>query len=87
MELSAQTVATCAGHRSRGTVLFAVMLMVNAIGFFTPAAMAASGAKPYDDRLFRLSEILGAVHYLRELCGANEGQYLRDRMHDLMEAE
>jgi uncharacterized protein (TIGR02301 family) len=87
MELSAQTVPTCAGHRSRGTVLFAVMLMVNAIGFFTPAAMAASGAKPYDDRLFRLSEILGAVHYLRELCGANEGQYWRDRMHDLMEAE
>jgi uncharacterized protein (TIGR02301 family) len=63
------------------------MLIVNAFAFFTPTAMAASGAKPYDDRLFRLSEILGAVHYLRELCGANEGQYWRDRMHDLMEAE
>jgi uncharacterized protein (TIGR02301 family) len=50
-------------------------------------AFAASDAKPYDDRLLRLSEILGAVHYLRELCGANEGQYWRDRMHDLMEAE
>lgn len=87
MELSAQTVSTGAGHRSRRTVLFAVVLMVNALGFFTPTAMAASGAKPYDDRLFRLSEILGAVHYLRELCGANEGQYWRDRMHDLMEAE
>lgn len=52
-----------------------------------PSAIAASDAKPYDDRLLRLSEILGAVHYLRELCGANEGQYWRDRMRDLMDAE
>ena len=51
------------------------------------SAMAASDTKPYDDRLLRLSEILGAVHYLRELCGANEGQYWRDRMRDLMDAE
>jgi uncharacterized protein (TIGR02301 family) len=51
------------------------------------AAIAAADKKPYDDKLLRLSEILGAVHYLRELCGANEGQYWRDRMHDLMEAE
>src|SRR6185369_5786130 len=50
-------------------------------------ALAAADKKPYDDKLLRLSEILGAVHYLRELCGANEGQYWRDRMHDLMEAE
>ncbi len=50
-------------------------------------ASAAPDTKPYDDRLLRLSEILGAVHYLRELCGANEGQYWRDRMRDLMDAE
>lgn len=35
----------------------------------------------------RLSEILGAVHYLRELCGANEGQTWRDKMRELLEAE
>jgi uncharacterized protein (TIGR02301 family) len=44
-------------------------------------------AKPYDDKLLRLSEILGAVHYLRELCGANEGQKWRDRMKELMDNE
>jgi uncharacterized protein (TIGR02301 family) len=49
--------------------------------------LAASDAKPYDDKLMRLSEILGAVHYLRELCGANEGQYWRDRMRELTDAE
>jgi uncharacterized protein (TIGR02301 family) len=43
--------------------------------------------KPYDDRLMRLSEILGAVHYLRELCGANDGMLWRDRMRELMDAE
>ena len=48
---------------------------------------AAQDAKPYDDKLMRISEIIGAIHYLRELCGANEGQYWRERMRELMEAE
>jgi uncharacterized protein (TIGR02301 family) len=48
---------------------------------------AASDTKPYDDRLMRLSEILGAVHYLRELCGGNDGQQWRDRMRELMDTE
>lgn len=51
------------------------------------AAPAGKDVKPYDDRLMRLAEILGAVHFLRELCGANEGQYWRERMEDLMRAE
>ncbi len=50
-------------------------------------AVRAQDTKPYDDKLMRLSEILGAVHYLRELCGADEGQLWRDRMRELMDAE
>jgi uncharacterized protein (TIGR02301 family) len=50
-------------------------------------ALGAADSKPYDDRLMRLSEILGAVHYLRELCGASDGQAWRDRMKELMDAE
>lgn len=46
-----------------------------------------SDAKPYDDKLNRLSEILGAVHYLRELCGQNDGQHWRDRMREILEAD
>jgi len=53
----------------------------------TAPAVAAPDSKSYDDRLFRLSEILGAVHYLRELCGADEGQLWRDRMTELLQAE
>lgn len=52
------------------------------------AAQAAPGdAKPYDDKLMRLAEILGAVHYLRELCSANDGQLWREKMKDLLDTE
>lgn len=63
------------------------LLMLALVTGTTCPARAASDSKPYDDRLLRLSEVLGAIHYLRELCGANEGQYWRDRMRDLMDAE
>ena len=52
-----------------------------------PAQAAPSDSKPYDDKLFRLSEILGAVHYLRELCGSDEGQLWRQSMQDIVKAE
>lgn len=61
--------------------------LVLTVLLFAGPAVAAPDNKPYDDRLLRLSEILGAVHYLRELCGANEGQMWRDRMVELMDAE
>jgi uncharacterized protein (TIGR02301 family) len=47
----------------------------------------SSDTKPYDDKLMRLSEILGAVHYLRELCGSSDGQKWRDQMRELMDTE
>jgi uncharacterized protein (TIGR02301 family) len=53
----------------------------------TPVQAAGSGDKPYDERLSRLSEILGAVHYLRELCGSTDGQYWRERMREILDAE
>ena len=65
-------------------------LLITVATAFTAAGqgpIASRDAKPYDERLMRLSEILGAVHYLRELCGANEGQLWRDRMRELMDAE
>ena len=43
--------------------------------------------RPYDTKLLRLAEILGAVHYLRELCGAQEGQLWRDQMKDILKNE
>jgi uncharacterized protein (TIGR02301 family) len=43
--------------------------------------------RPYDAKLLRLAEILGAVHYLRELCGAQEGQTWRDQMKEIVKNE
>lgn len=63
--------------------MLAVALIVLAGG----GPSSAADGKPYDEKLFRLSEILGAVHYLRELCNAGEGQIWRDRMRELIEAE
>lgn len=65
-------------------VAVALAALVVATG---PAAANQPDNKPYDDRLLRLSEILGAVHYLRELCNAGDGQLWRDRMTELVNAE
>jgi uncharacterized protein (TIGR02301 family) len=51
------------------------------------AAPKVADDRPYDVQLFRLAEILGTVHYLRELCGANEGQVWREHMREIVNAE
>src|SRR5262245_47567687 len=43
--------------------------------------------RPYDVKLLRLAEILGALHYLRELCGAQEGQLWRNEMQQILKNE
>jgi uncharacterized protein (TIGR02301 family) len=75
------------------TMALTVALTVALAAALTLAAGAALGqvatgdTRPYDDKLLRLSEILGAVHYLRELCGASDGQKWRDHMKELMDNE
>lgn len=44
-------------------------------------------AAPYDDKLLRLSEVLGSIHYLRALCGAREGNKWRDHMSEIIKSE
>ena len=51
------------------------------------AARAEDEAAPFDADLQRLAEILGALHYLRGICGTNEGQKWRTQMQALVEAE
>lgn len=69
--------------------MLAAALLIAPLG---PSSLSAQGSsssdvRPYDTKLMRLAEILGAVHYLRELCGANEGQTWRRRMEELIEGE
>lgn len=42
---------------------------------------------PYQSRLDRMSEILGALHYLRPLCHPEEKTIWREHMLSLLEAE
>lgn len=69
------------GARGRaGVVALALAL---AIGV---APARAQEAAPYDDHLMRLAEILGALHHLRPLCGADEAQTWREQMQALIAA-
>ncbi len=61
-----------------------VLLMATTLA--APARAVDSGAA-FEAELQRLSEILGALHYLRGLCGAKDGQKWRNEMKALIEAE
>ncbi|WEK52421.1 MAG: TIGR02301 family protein [Candidatus Kaistia colombiensis] len=48
---------------------------------------AGAADPPYEQQLQRLAEILGALHYLRPLCGAEEPSVWRDQMDQILAAE
>lgn len=52
-----------------------------------PRAPPPPRTAPYDRDIQRLSEILGALHFLRGICGTNEGQKWRSEAQALIEAE
>ena len=56
-------------------------------GSRSPQAALNNTPAPYDRDLQRLSEILGALHFLRGICGSNEGQKWRNEAQALIEAE
>ncbi|MBO6508534.1 MAG: TIGR02301 family protein [Roseibium sp.] len=55
----------------------------------TPAAAQSisADAPPYEQQLMRLSEIFGALHFLRPLCDQPDTPPWRDRMEDFLDAE
>jgi uncharacterized protein (TIGR02301 family) len=65
------------------------ILLLGLLAMFaaTAPARAEIAAAPFDPSLQRLAEILGALHYLRGICGANEGQKWRNEMQSLVDAE
>jgi len=65
--------------------LFAAVLMLATCASLP--ARAQDAAAPFDADLQRLSEILGTLHYLRGICGANEGAKWRNEMQALIDAE
>jgi uncharacterized protein (TIGR02301 family) len=65
-------------------ILISVLLVLAVAG---APARADDTPAPYDGNLQRLAEILGALHYLRGVCGSNEGQKWRNQMQALVDAE
>ncbi len=52
-----------------------------------PPAPQVEPMAPYEPQLLRLAEIMGALAYLRDLCGDKDGAEWRARMNALIEAE
>jgi uncharacterized protein (TIGR02301 family) len=63
-------------------ILVLVLLLAAAV-----PSRAEEPVAPYDANLQRFSEILGALHYLRRICGYNDTQVWRNQMQALIEAE
>ncbi len=61
------------------------------VAFATPATAQSGSPKtsvpPYEKQLLRLSEILGAVHYLATICKSDQQTGWRDQMNNLITAE
>ena len=65
--------------------LAAIFLLISALA--AGPARAQDAAAPFDGDLQRLAEILGTLHYLRGICGNNEGLKWRNEMQALIDAE
>lgn len=65
--------------------LLAVFLLISALA--AVPARAQDAAAPFDGDLQRLAEILGTLHYLRGICGSNDGLKWRNEMQALIDAE
>ena len=64
-----------------------VLIAASIVLAVSNGARAEVAAAPFDASLQRLAEILGALHYLRGICGANEGQKWRNEAQALIDAE
>ena len=67
----------------RALIIAAIVLA----GASAPARAQNPAAAPFDGSLQRLAEILGSLHYLRNICGANDGLKWRGEVEALISAE
>lgn len=68
----------------RVAILSLTILASGLPGLAMRPALAAEA--PFETRLLRLSEILGSLHYLRNLCGET-GNLWRDEMEAMLQTE
>lgn len=83
----------------RGLTIVACLLVLFLASGFALAQKKANPKTPetapiiktlppaYNAQLLRLAEILGSIHYLRDLCNAKEGMQWREQMENILEKE
>lgn len=78
-------------HRRLQFAAFRAALVLATLLFCPVQVVVAQGlsadAPPYEQQLMRLSEIFGALHFLRPLCKENDSPSWRDQMEDFLDAE
>jgi uncharacterized protein (TIGR02301 family) len=84
LDLAARQVHIDAAMQKRA-LLASVLVLGLPMGIARAAEVAA--VAPFEAGLERLAEILGSLHYLRGICGANEGNKWRNEMQALLDAE
>ncbi|MEO0497539.1 MAG: TIGR02301 family protein [Pseudomonadota bacterium] len=52
-----------------------------------PSVAPEDVAPPYEDQLERLSEVLGSLHFLRQICTAEDAEEWRQSMASFLDAE
>jgi uncharacterized protein (TIGR02301 family) len=52
-----------------------------------PAPPSADSPPPYEPQLLRMAEVIGALSYLRDLCGEGDGAAFRAKFASLLETE
>jgi len=60
--------------------------LILGLALLLPALPARAVEAPYESRLVRLAEILGSLHYLRNLCGEH-GSKWRDEMDAIIKSD
>jgi uncharacterized protein (TIGR02301 family) len=68
----------------RGLLITAAVLLA---AHTSPVRAQPADSTAFDADLMRLAEILGALHYLRPICGAADGPRWRTEMQSLLDAE
>lgn len=72
----------------RALPLCALLLATQAPAQTAPQVQPAPASRPvYEAELLRLSEVIGALAFLRDLCGAADAAEWPERMRQLIEAE
>jgi uncharacterized protein (TIGR02301 family) len=68
-------------------IALAVSLLPAAGVAQTVPPQAPPQTAPYEPQLLRLSELMGALHYLRALCGFADAPAWRDKMNALIDGQ